>query len=260
MVGDIRVKGLGLSFPQGGGVHEVLRDVDFVIREKEFLVLFGPGQCGKTVLLETIAGLLPPTAGTVETGDGAPLSPGDLCMVFQKYALFPWKTCLQNIEMPMKFKKVAKKERRRRAMELIRMVGLDGFESSYPNQLSGGMKQRVAIAAAYAKKCPLLLFDEPFGALDAQTRLQMEQELIRIWQQDQKTVILITNSIDEALLLGDRILVLGGSPASILEEYDLREFPRPRILSDRPVLMLRQEILERGFGEREKEGGGRQVG
>lgn len=254
MVGDIYVKGLGLSFPQQNGVHEVLRDVDFVIHSKEFLVLFGPGQCGKTVLMEAIAGLLPPTAGSVEDAQGSPLRTQELCMVFQKYALFPWKTCRQNIELPMKFKGVPKQARRKRAADLIHLVGLDGFERSYPRQLSGGMKQRVAIAAAYAKECPLLLFDEPFGALDAQTRLQMEQELVRIWQQEQKTVVLITNSIDEALLLGDRILVLAGSPSSILEEYDLREFPRPRSLSDRPLLNLRQSVLNRGFFE--NEGGG----
>lgn len=255
MVGDIHVKGLSLSFPRQDGVHEVLRDVNFVIRSKEFLVLFGPGHCGKTVLMEAISGLLPPTLGSVEDENGEPLRTQDLCMVFQKYTLFPWKTCRQSIELPMKFKGIPKDERRKRSDELIRLVGLNGFEQSYPRQLSGGMKQRVAIATAYAKGCPLLLFDEPFGSLDAQTRLQMEQELIRIWQQEQKTVVLITNSIDEALLLGDRILILGGSPSSILEEYDLHEFPRPRSLSDRSLLTLRQSILKRGFSESERGGG-----
>lgn len=244
MVGDICVRGIGKAFPaEGGGLHPVLEHVEFVIHDKEFLVLFGPSQCGKTVLMEILAGLTAPDSGSIQREDGTPLSTGDLCMVFQKYALFPWKTCLENVALPMKFRGIPRRARQEKAMAFLELVGLKGFEHKYPRQLSGGMKQRVAIARAYAKECPLLLFDEPFGALDAQTRLQMEEELLRIWQREQKTVVLITNSIDEALLLGDRILVLDGAPASILSEYDLRDLPRPRSLSHRDILTLRQTIL-----------------
>ncbi len=259
-LGSIHVKGISKGFVTAGQMHRVLENVDFTIRDNELLVLFGPSQCGKTVLMETIAGLIEPDEGSICTEDGAPLRTEDLCMVFQKYALFPWKTCLENVALPMKFKGVGREERNKKAMEFLQLVGLEGFEDKYPRQLSGGMKQRVAIARAYAKECPLLLFDEPFGALDAQTRLQMEQELLRIWRQQKKTVVLITNNIDEALLVGDRILVLDGNPASICAQYDLGDIPRPRSLSHADVLRLRSRILSESSLDSGREKGGTQHG
>ncbi|MDU1326215.1 MAG: ABC transporter ATP-binding protein [Clostridiales bacterium] len=260
MVGNIHIKGISKSFCTAGQAHQVLKDIEFTIYDNELLVLFGPSQCGKTVLMEIISGLIKPDAGTISTEAGTPLRTEDLCMVFQKYALFPWKTCMENVELPLKFQGMARKTRQEKAMEFLKLVGLDGFEDKYPRQLSGGMKQRVAIARAYAKGCPLLLFDEPFGALDAQTRLQMEQELLRIWRQQKKTVVLITNNIDEALLLGDRILVLDGSPASICAQYDLSIIPRPRSLSHADMLRLRSRILFESSLDSRREKGGTQHG
>ena len=156
---------------------EVLNNLSFEVHENEFLVLLGPGRCGKTVLLNILANLEKQTSGTIEFAGGRPKM-GDLGMVFQKYALFPWKTVMGNVEMSQKLKGVDKKVRQEKAQEYINLVGLKGFENSLPKQLSGGMKQRVGIARAYASESDILLLDEPFGALDAQTRYQMEDEIM----------------------------------------------------------------------------------
>lgn len=241
VVGDIRVQQISKVFENGKTELTVLKNVDFSIHQNEFLVLFGPGQCGKSVLMELIAGLMKPTTGKIVCEDGSILSEKDLCMVFQNYALFPWKTCLQNVAMPMKFRGVPKEEREQKAKEYLKLVDLEGFENSYPRQISGGMKQRVAIARAYAKECDLLLFDEPFGALDAQTRYAMENEIVKIWQTQKKTVVFITNNIEEAVYLADRIIVLGGTPSSVTEEFNI-DLPRPRNRSDGEFLTIRSKI------------------
>lgn len=241
VVGDIYVENISKSFQNGKKKTDVLKNVNFTIHKNEFLVLFGPGQCGKSVLMEIIANLTEPDSGEIVCEDGSRLREEDICMVFQRYALFPWKTCLQNVELPMKFKGVPKEERRRKAKEYLKLVGLDGFENSYPRQISGGMKQRVAIARAYAKECDLLLFDEPFGALDAQTRYYMEDELVKIWQRERKTVVFITNNIEEAVYLADRIITLGGSPSRIIDEFGLG-LSRPRSRSDPDFLAIRKKI------------------
>lgn len=197
---------------------EVLNNLSFEVHENEFLVLLGPGRCGKTVLLNILANLEKQTSGTIEFAGGRPKM-GDLGMVFQKYALFPWKTVMGNVEMSQKLKGVDKKVRQEKAQEYINLVGLKGFENSLPKQLSGGMKQRVGIARAYASESDILLLDEPFGALDAQTRYQMEDEIIKIWEKNKKTIIFVTNNVEEALYLGDRILLLSSRPAEIKKEY-----------------------------------------
>lgn len=243
VVGDICVRNISKSFNNNGKKIEVLKDINFEIHKNEFLVLFGPGQCGKSVLMEIIANISEPDSGEIMC-DGKKLREEDLCMVFQRYALFPWKTCLKNVEMPMKFKGISKEKREEKAKEYLKLVELEGFENSYPRQISGGMKQRVAIARAYAKECDILLFDEPFGALDAQTRYSMEKELIKIWQSEKKTVVFITNNIEEAVYLADRIIILGGSPSSITEEFKI-EIPRPRNRSDQAFLAIRKEIENR---------------
>ncbi len=241
VVGDIHVRNISKSFENNGKKIEVLKDVSFTIHKNEFLVLFGPGQCGKSVLMEIIANLIAQDSGEIVCEDRKRLAEEDICMVFQKYALFPWKTCLQNVTMPMKFKGIPKKERQKKAAEYLKLVGLEGFENSFPRQISGGMKQRVAIARAYAKECDILLFDEPFGALDAQTRYSMEKELVKVWQKEKKTIVFITNNIEEAVYLADRIIILGGTPSHIIDEFKI-DLARPRSRSDQEFLTIRKKI------------------
>lgn len=218
-------------------------DVSLSVYENEFLVLLGPGQAGKTVLLNMIAGLLPPTAGTIEV-DGEPIKGPNpkLSVVFQKIAVMPWKTTLQNVEMGLKYAHVPKEERHEIAKKYIELVGLKGFEDCYPRQLSGGMKQRVGIARAYAANPEILLMDEPFGALDAQTRYSMQDEILKIWEKDKRTVIFVTNNIEEAVYLGDRIVLFSERPAKVKEVYSLEHLKRPRNYMDRDFLETRELI------------------
>jgi NitT/TauT family transport system ATP-binding protein/sulfonate transport system ATP-binding protein len=164
-------------------------------------------------------------------------------MVFQTYSLFPWRTVLGNVEAGLRFKGMAKQQRRQIAKKYIELVGLNGFETAFPHQLSGGMKQRVGIARAYANKPVVLLLDEPFGQLDAQTRMLMEKEIIRIWEEEKGTVVFVTNNIDEAIYLGDRIVILEGKlPGRISGEYKV-SLPRPREHTDIEFLKLRKKIF-----------------
>ena len=175
---QVRLENISRSFVSRKTIFEAVNHVSIDVYKNEFLVLLGPGQCGKTVLLNMVSGLETPTEGKVEFVDS---DKTDLGFVFQKTAVFPWKTVMENVEMPLELKGVPKKERRERAQYLIDLVGLHGFENALPKQLSGGMKQRVGIARAYCNNPQVLLMDEPFGALDAQTRYQMEEEILRIW-------------------------------------------------------------------------------
>ena len=215
---------------------EVLNNLSFEVHENEFLVLLGPGRCGKTVLLNILANLEKQTSGTIEFAGGRPKM-GDLGMVFQKYALFPWKTVMGNVEMSQKLKGVDKKVRQEKAQEYINLVGLKGFENSLPKQLSG------ALGKLLISKPDILLLDEPFGALDAQTRYQMEDEIIKIWEKNKKTIIFVTNNVEEALYLGDRILLLSSRPAEIKKEYVV-DLPRPRSYTDKAFLEYRNEIVD----------------
>ena len=218
----------------------VLSDISLDVRENEFLVLLGPGQCGKTVLLNIIADLETLTSGNIEFAGGRPKM-GDLGLVFQRYALFPWMNVIKNIEMNPKFKGVDKKTRRATAQQYVELVGLKGFEKALPQQLSGGMKQRVGIARAYASESDILLMDEPFGALDAQTRYQMQEEILAIWEKKKRTVLFVTNNIEEAIYLGDRIILLSSSPASVKAEY-VPVIERPRSYTDKRFYEIRNEI------------------
>lgn len=201
------------------GRFTALRDISFEVKPGEFLVLVGPSGCGKTTLLDLIGGL-----GTIESGsiliNGAPVSgPGlDRGIVFQQYALFPWKTARGNVEFGLEASGVPKAERAARAERYLELVDLTGFADHYPHQLSGGMKQRVAIARALSYDPDVLLMDEPFAALDAQTRERLQDETLRIWQQTGKTIVFITHSIDEAVYLGQRVLVMAASPGRIIAE------------------------------------------
>lgn len=240
----ISVRNLKKSFTdKKKGTLEVLAGLSLDVYENEFLVILGPGQCGKTVLLNLMAGLLEPDEGSIEFSGGTPAK-GDIGVVFQRYALFPWKTVVQNVESSQKFKGVNKEKRRAEAKELIKLVGLEGFENSYPAALSGGMKQRVGIARAYATKADIMLMDEPFGALDAQTRYQMQDEILKIWQKRLTTVVFVTNNIEEAVYLGDRIVLLGNKPSVVVNEFKL-DMARPRNNLSQDFLKIRDTIADK---------------
>ena len=227
-----------------GTEFKAVEDVTLDVYDKDFVVLLGPGRCGKTVIMNLIAGLLQPSQGSI-TLDGKEIQGSDpgIGMVFQTTALMPWKTVMENTELGLKFSGMEKQKRRVIAQKYIDLVGLSGFENAYPSQLSGGMKQRVGIARAYAYDPEVLLLDEPFGALDAQTRYAMEDELARIWEQQKRTVIFVTNNIEEAVSLSDRIILFSECPARIKEIYR-NDLPRPRDQMSEAFLKLRQEISD----------------
>ena len=208
--------------------QEAVGGVSFDVFENEFLVILGPGQCGKTVLLNIISGLETPTTGEM-LYEGKPFTGVNdgIGLVFQKTALMEWKTVMENVEFGLKVRHMDKKARRAAAQRYIDLVGLTGFEDKYPRQLSGGMKQRVGIARAYSTDPGILLMDDPFGQLDAQTRYQMENEVLRIWEQDKRTIVFVTNNIEEAVTLGDRIILLSTCPARVKEIY-VPPFVKPR--------------------------------
>ena len=226
------------------GEKGVIGDISLAVKEKEFVVLFGAGQCGKTTMINLLSGLEQPTSGEV-TLDGKPVTgPGpERGVIYQTISLFPWLTTMGNVEYGPRVRGIPKKERRERAQYYIDLVGLQGFEKSYPVKLSGGMKQRVGIARAYCNDPKVLFMDEPFGALDAQTRYLMQEELEKICSKERKTVVFVTNNIEEALYLADRIVVMRNCPSTIKAEYKI-DLPRPRNYVDPEFLRLRKEIVE----------------
>ena len=214
---QIVVEGVSHTYrPPRGREVLALENVAIEVHRREFVALLGPSGCGKSTLLYLIGGFLPTTLGAIRV-DGAPISgPGpDRGIVFQHFALFPWKTVRANVLYGLEKLGLAREERDRRAQSYIDMVGLCGFEDSYPSQLSGGMKQRAAIARTLAIDPKILLMDEPFGALDAQTRSLMQSELLRIWQRTHKTVIFVTHDVQEAVYLADRVVVLSARPGRV---------------------------------------------
>ena len=220
----------------------VIRDLDLKVRKNEFVVLFGPGQCGKTTVLNVMAGLETATSGTVTVNGKEVSTPGpDRGFVYQTTALFPWYTVMQNVEYGPRARGMSKKERREKAQYYIDLVGLQGFEDKFPNQLSGGMQQRVGIARAYCNEPSVLFMDEPFGHLDAQTRYLMQEEIIRIWEKEKRTVVFVTNNIEEAVYLADRVVVLTNCTTREKKEYQI-DLPRPRNYTDDRFLELRTEI------------------
>ena len=205
-----------------------LNGANLEIRNNEFICVVGPSGCGKSTLLNILAGLLEPTSGEVLV-DGKPVegTSVDRGVVFQQYALFPWLTVKKNVEFGLKLQKKSPAECEEIAMKYIKMVGLEKFTNSYPKELSGGMKQRVAIARAYAVNPSLLLMDEPFGALDAQTRTQLQTELLKTWEEEKKTCFFITHDVEEAILLASRVVVMSARPGRIKEVIDI-DIPYPR--------------------------------
>jgi NitT/TauT family transport system ATP-binding protein len=227
--GNIRVAGLSHTYPAREGPVPALIDIDFAASAGRFVVLVGPSGCGKSSLLMMMAGLRHADSGTIICG-GKPITGPDplrVGVVFQEANLFPWLTALDNVAFPLALRRVRPAERRRRASEMLRLVGLEGFASRHPHELSGGMRQRVAIARGLVQDPPVLLMDEPFGALDEQTRMTMGDELLRIWSHTRKTVVFVTHSLGEAVYLADEILVMSPRPGRIVDRIAV-ELPRPR--------------------------------
>lgn len=238
----IRCSNIVKTFTSKRGESRIIGGVDIAVKRNEFVVLFGPGQCGKTTMINILSGLETPTEGEVFINDKKIEGPGpERGVVFQSVALFPWLTVMGNVEYGPRIRGIKKKERRKRAQYFIDLVGLSGFENAYPNQLSGGMKQRVGIARAYCNKPEVIFMDEPFSALDAQTRYMMQEEIIKIWEKEKRTVIFVTNNIEEALYLADRIILFTNCPARIKKEYVIN-MPRPRNYTSDEFLRLRDEI------------------
>jgi NitT/TauT family transport system ATP-binding protein len=225
-----------------------LYNISLQIRKKEFVSLLGPSGCGKTTLIRVIAGLIAADRGEVLVNGQKVSRPGrDRCMVFQQFGLLPWRTVLSNVEFGLEIEGVEREQRRQAAEKYLDLVGLKGFEHYYPHQISGGMQQRVGIARALSKKPDILLMDEPFGAVDAQTREQLQEELLKIWNQTDNTVLFVTHSIDEAVYLSDRVIVMQARPGRIKEEV-IVDLPRPRwegdVKADPRFAQLRARLRE----------------
>ncbi|WP_305093271.1 ABC transporter ATP-binding protein [Prescottella sp. R16] len=250
----IDVEQVQRSFITGSVSLTALGPVDLKVGRGEFVAIVGPSGCGKSTLLRIIAGLVPPSEGrvTIERRHvDAPLA----AMVFQEYGIFPWKTVLANVRFPLDVRGTPRREANQIARDWIKRTGVDGFERAYPAALSGGMRQRVALARAFAADPEMLLMDEPFAALDAQLRLVLQQELLSVWEANQRTVLFVTHSIDEALLLADRIIVMSARPGNIIADIRV-PFERPRRsvrsqvefgrLEEQIWNLLRKEVDDRG--------------
>ncbi len=222
----VSVRGLGRVFESAGGPVTAIRDIDLDIGQHEFVAIVGPSGCGKTTLLRILAGLETPTSGRIETA-GLPSDRPANAMVFQGRSVFPWMTVRENAQYGLSIRGADKGERKRTIDRLLETVGLSGFSKAYPHQLSEGMRQRVAIARALAVDPELLLMDEPFGSLDEQTRFILQDEVLRIWQETGKTVVMVTHSIDEALTLADRVVVISAHPGTVKEVVPVT-LARPR--------------------------------
>ncbi|ERS00500.1 NitT/TauT family transport system ATP-binding protein [Marinobacter nauticus] len=245
--GHISVRDVDIVFETTTGPHAAVKNANLTVRPGEFICLLGPSGCGKSTLMNSIAGFVPPTSGEV-TIDGALVTePGpDRGMVFQQHSLFPWKTVKENVAFGPLMAGVGQNEANSVARTFLSLVGLAAFENAYPNTLSGGMQQRVGIARALANYPSVLLMDEPFGALDAQTRVMMQENLLEIWSEFRNTVVFVTHDIDEAVFLSDRIVVMSASPGRIIADIDVK-LPRPReqsLLTSPEFMALKRQCLD----------------
>lgn len=257
----ISVEQVGMTYSGLAGSVDALEDINLKVEPGEFVSVIGPSGCGKTTLMNVIAGFLEPTRGRVLIDDEVVRGPGpDRCVVFQQYAVFPWLTVRQNVEFGLTLQANRKPPEERRAITdyFIDLVGLKEFTAAYAKELSGGMRQRVAIARAYAVNPQVLLMDEPFGALDAQTRQFMQESLLDIWEKEKKTVIFITHSVEEAIFLSSRIVVMSTRPGRIREVVPV-DIPYPRLASlktEPPFIKLRaqvEKIVREEFQKRQDE-------
>jgi NitT/TauT family transport system ATP-binding protein len=227
--GAIQIQNVGQVFKTSGADVVALAEVSLDIKPGRFVVLVGPSGCGKSTLLMMLAGLRQQTSGTIQI-NGAPIpspDPNRVGVVFQEASLFPWLTAEENVEFPLALRGVAKSDRRAKAEEMLKLVGLEGFGKRHPHELSGGMKQRVSIARGLVQDPPVLLMDEPFAALDEQTRMTMGDELLRIWAATGKTVVFVTHSLTEAVYLADEVAVMSARPGRIVDLLQV-QLPRPR--------------------------------
>lgn len=239
----LSIKEVQQSFPNQGNMEQVLKDINLNIREGEFVSLLGPSGCGKSTVLNIVAGLLTPSEGELYLDNQKITKPGnDRGMVFQQAALFPWLTVEENVMFPLK-KEMKKKQAREVSNEYLQLVQLGTYAKYSPHELSGGMQQRVAIARALAMNPQVLLMDEPFGALDEQTRIRLHIELERIWVETKKTILFVTHSIQEAIKLSDRIIVMGTHPGTILKDIHV-EIERPREKHLQKMASYEEEIME----------------
>ncbi|MFY0609983.1 MAG: ABC transporter ATP-binding protein [Hyphomicrobiaceae bacterium] len=226
--GRVEIDKVSIVFGQGRSRHVAVKETSISIEPGQFVCILGPSGCGKSTLLNSVAGYVAPTTGQVVVDDEVITAPGpDRGMVFQQYSLFPWKTVRENIAFGPKIRGVSRDEMSSTAETFLEMVGLMKFANRYPGELSGGMQQRVGIARALANYPRVLLMDEPFGALDSQTRLMMQESLLKLWSEFGITVMFVTHDIDEAVFLGDRVLVMSASPGSIIADLEV-DLPRPR--------------------------------
>lgn len=252
--GNVKVKvdNVKKVFSGINGETVALNGVSMEIRENEFICVVGPSGCGKSTLLNVIAGLKSPTSGNIYLDGKVITEPGpDRGVVFQQYALFPWLTVRKNVEFGLKLKGIKKNELNEMVDFYLNMVDLSEFADSYPKELSGGMKQRVAIARAYAMKPEILLMDEPFGALDAQTRAQLQEDLLDTWEKERKTCFFITHDVDEAILLGQKVVIMSARPGRVKECIDI-DIPYPRTQATKltpEFLDLKNYIWEKVYKE-----------
>lgn len=244
---------IGKVFVNDDGVEVVaFEDISFNVGRREFVSIIGPSGCGKSTLLRVVAGLDRPTSGEIRVSGRRVTGPGaDRGMVFQEYALFPWKTTQSNVEFGLRLKGVPKDERARIAQHFLELVGLAGSGNKYPHQLSGGMRQRAAVARALANNPEILLMDEPFAAVDAMTRQRLQEELTALTASEHTTVLFVTHAVEEAIFLSDRVIVFSAHPGRIVTELAI-EFPRPRlwkdVLQDAQFKVYRDELTRLIYG------------
>lgn len=240
----LSIKNLKKTFPKDDGEMVAIENFNLDVKNGDFVCILGPSGCGKTTLLRMVAGLEPLTSGSMKVRGEDIEGPGsDRGMVFQEFGLFPWRNVKKNVEFGLELKGIPSEKRAEISQKYVELVGLKGFERSYPKELSGGMKQRVGIARALANDPAVLLMDEPFGALDAQTRNQMQMELLRIWKETKKTVLFVTHSVDEAVFLADRIVVMTSRPGTVKNLWNI-DLPRPRDRASSEFIALRKNILD----------------
>jgi NitT/TauT family transport system ATP-binding protein len=244
--GRIEITDLGIVFGYDGRRVEAVRRVTLMTTPGEFVALLGPSGCGKTTVLNAVAGFVQPTVGRVVVDGDIVSQPGaDRGMVFQQHSLFPWKTVLANVEFGLKMRGIGPRERTSQARAYLNLVGLAGFERAYPGELSGGMQQRVGIARVLVNRPCVMLMDEPFGALDAQTRLAMQELLLGVWREVRTTVLFVTHDIDEAIFLADRVAVMTARPGQIRDVLTVK-LPRPRaaeVIATPEFMALKARVL-----------------
>jgi NitT/TauT family transport system ATP-binding protein len=246
-LGRIDAQQISIHLGQGKAVFEAVQSVDFAIEPGEFVCILGPSGCGKSTLLGALAGHITPSHGSLKLDGKTIKDPSpERGMVFQHHTLFPWRSALDNVAFGLKMRGIGKQERRAQALDMLKLVGLEDSAHRWPSQLSGGMQQRVEIARVLINKPRLLLMDEPFGALDAQTRLKMQELLLSIWSRIRTSVVFVTHDIDEALFLADRILVMSPRPGKIIEDLPV-DFARPRrteLVTTPEFMRLKRHCLE----------------